>query len=245
MAIRQKIRLAILFLILLTFPITFNYFSVYLIIQGSAEGVMTFSFFFWALWLVTALLIGRAGCGYICPLGALQEAKDRMVPKELVKVKYLKLVKYILTVGWSSSIIFFAVAAGGYRSINLLYFTESGVSIDEPMKWVTYGTIVVVVLLPVFFMGKRGFCHYFCPWGVLNMLGSKIKGFFHWPSLRLKVSKDKCVQCQTCDANCPMSLIVSEMVRSGSIENIECILCGTCVDNCANSVISYSWKRPR
>jgi hypothetical protein len=34
MALRQKVRLAILFLIVLTFPITLNYFSVFLIIEG-------------------------------------------------------------------------------------------------------------------------------------------------------------------------------------------------------------------
>ena len=67
-AIRQKIRLVILFLILITFPITMNYFSVFLIIEGSGQGVMTFSFFFWSLFAVTSLALGRAACGYICPL---------------------------------------------------------------------------------------------------------------------------------------------------------------------------------
>jgi hypothetical protein len=64
MALRQKIRLTLLFLIFLTFPITLNYFSVYLIIGGSSQGIMTFSFFFWVLFTLTALFFGRAACGY-------------------------------------------------------------------------------------------------------------------------------------------------------------------------------------
>ena len=241
---RQKIRLTVLFLIMITFPITLNYFSVYLIIEGSGQGIMTFSFFFWSLFAVTSLFLGRAACGYTCPLGAFQETKDRMVSKKLARIKYLKVVKYILAVGWVGAIVYAAISAGGYRTVNLLYNTESGVSIDSAQGWIMYAMIVLIILLPAFFIGKRGFCHYFCPWGVLNMTGTRIKNFFRLPSLHLKAARDKCKQCHTCDDNCPMSLPVSEMVQSGSMKNSECILCGTCADNCANGVIEYSWGKP-
>jgi len=217
---------------------------VFLIIEGSAQGIMTFSFFFWSLFTVTALLFGRAACGYICPLGAIQETKDRMAPKKLTKIKYLRVVKYTLAVGWVGAIVFAAISAGGYQQVNLLYNTESGVSVDSVQGWITYSIIVLIILLPVFFIGKRGFCHYFCPWGVLNIVGTKIKNFLRWPSLNLKAAPDKCKECRTCDKNCPMSLEVSKAVQSGSMDNTECILCGTCVDNCPNGVIKYSWHRP-
>ncbi len=244
MATRQKIRLTILFLILLTFPITLNYFSVFLIIEGSAQGIMTFSFFFWSLFTLTALFFGRAACGYICPLGAIQETKDRMAGKKLARIRYLKIIKYILAVAWVGAVVYAAIYAGGYKTINLLYNTESGVSVDSAQGWITYSIIVLIILLPVFFIGKRGFCHYFCPWGVLNITSTKIKNFFRWPSLNLKASSDKCKRCRTCDGNCPMSLEPSKMVESGSMVNTECILCGTCVDNCPNGVIKYSRRRP-
>jgi ferredoxin-type protein NapH len=242
-SMRQKIRLTILFLMVMTFPILMNYFSVFLIIEGSAKGIMTFSFFFWTAWLVSALLFGRAACGYICPLGAFQETKDRMAPKELKKIKGLKYLKYVLAVAWVGAIVYFAIAAGGYHSIDLLYNIDSGVSVDSAEGWFTYETIVLVILLPVFFIGKRGFCRYFCPWGVLNTIGTKIKIFFRLPSLHLEADKNRCKQCHTCLANCPMSLPVAEMVKAGSMTNNECILCGTCVDNCPNKAISYSWRK--
>jgi polyferredoxin len=244
MAVRQKVRLTILFLILLTFPITLNYFSVYLIIEGSAKGVATFSFFFWSLFALTALSFGRAACGYICPLGAIQETKDRMALKKLVKIKHLRVLKYIFSIAWVGAIIFAAISAGGYKSVNLLYNTESGISVDNAQGWITYSTMVLLILLPAFFIGKRGFCHYFCPWGVLNITGTKIKNLFRYPSLNLKAESNKCKECHTCDRNCPMSLEVSKAVRRGSMDNTECILCGTCVDNCPDGVIKYSWHRP-
>ncbi|MFC1933406.1 4Fe-4S binding protein [Chloroflexota bacterium] len=215
-----------------------------MIIEGSAQGIVTFSFFFWSLFTLTALIFGRAACGYICPLGAIQETKDRMAPKKLARIKYLRVLKCILAIVWVGAIVYAAISAGGYKIVNLLYNTESGVSVDSAQGWFTYFAIVIVVLLPVFFIGKRGFCHYFCPWGVLNIAGTRIKNFFRWPSLNLKADSEKCKQCQTCDKNCPMSLEVSKAVQSGSMDNTECILCSTCVDNCPNGVIKYSWCRP-
>lgn len=243
-ATRQEIRLVILFFMVITFPILMNYLSVFLIIEGSAQGIMTFSFFFWTAWVVSALFLGRAACGWLCPLGAFQEAKDRMAPKELAKIRHLKWLKYVLAIAWVGAIVYFAVSAGGYKTINLLYNTESGVSIDRAEGWIFWGIIVLVVLVPAFVIGRRGFCHYFCPWGVLNTFSTRIKDFFRWPSLHLEGARDKCKQCRTCLANCPMSLSVGDMIQSGSVKNAECILCGTCVDNCPNKAITYSWGSP-
>lgn len=244
MATRQKIRLLILFFMVISFPITMNYFSVFLIIEGSSLGIMTFSFFFWTGWTVLALFFGRAACGYLCPLGAFQETKDRMAPGHVKNIKYLKTIKYVLALLWVGAIVYFAISAGGYKTINLLYNTESGVSIDRAEGWFIYGTIVLIVLLPAFFIGKRAFCRYFCPWGVLNTVSTKLKDFFRWPSLHLESNKDKCKQCHTCLANCPMDLSAAEMIKAGSMKNDDCILCGTCVDNCPNKAIKYSWGRP-
>jgi len=242
MSRRQKIRLTTLFLILLTFPITLNYFSVYLIIEGSSLGIATFSFFFWSLWVLTSLLVGRAACSYLCPLGAIQETRDRMGGKKLRKIRYLKIIKYVFACGWVGAIIYSAILAGGYSRIALLYNTESGVSVDSAQGLIRYVLIVAAILIPALFLGKRGFCHYLCPWGVLNIVGTKIKDFFKWPSLHLEAASSRCKECRTCEKNCPMSLKVSEAVQAGSMNNTECILCATCIDNCPNEVIQYALR---
>jgi len=242
---RQKVRLSLLFFMMLTFPITMNYFSVYLIIESAGQGIVAFTLLFWSAFVVTALFLGRAACGYFCPLGALQETKDRMVPKQhLARIKFLKAVKYVLAVAWVGGIVAMSISAGGYKTIDLLYNMHSGISIDSLENWIMWGIIVVIVLLPTFLIGKRGFCHYFCPWGVLNTIVTKAKDFIRLPSLHLVVRKDECKQCHSCDRACPMSLPVSTMSKNGSMKNSECILCGTCADTCPNGVIKYSWGKP-
>jgi len=163
-----------------------------------------------------------------------------------VRIRYLKAIKYILAVAWVGAIVFAAVSAGGYKTVKLLYNTESGVSVDSIEDWFMYSMIVFIILLPAFFIiGKRGFCHYFCPWGVLNIAATRVKDFFRWPSLHMEVKSGKCQECHTCDKACPMSLPISNMVANGSMRNTECILCGTCVDSCPNGAIKYSWKSPK
>jgi len=103
LATRQKVRLFILFVLAITFPITVDYFSVVIPIPATKEGVLAISSVFWLLWFITAFYFGRAGCGYVCPLGALQETKDRMWPKRLPKIRNLKIVKYV-TFDWHRSL---------------------------------------------------------------------------------------------------------------------------------------------
>jgi polyferredoxin len=243
---RQKLRLTILYLIFLTFPITLNYFSVYLIIEGSSRGIAVFSLFFWTAWVASGFVLGRAGCGYVCPLGAIQEIRDRMGGRKLRRIRYFKWVRYLLAVAWVGAIVAAAFSAGGYRKIELLYNMPQGISVDSLQSLIMFFTVIAAVLIPSLVLGKRGFCHYLCPWGLLNLAGSRIKGFFRLPCLRLRALKENCKKCGSCDAACPMSLGVSRMVASGSMRNNECILCGTCVDTCPNKTIRYSFgKLPR
>ena len=242
---RQKVRLGVLYLLVLTFPITMNYFSPVIIMLAASQGVMNFSFFFWAGWLVLSVLLGRAMCGWVCPLGALQEIKDRAVPKSLPDYPRLRPLKFGLTFAWLGAVVALAVIGGGYTKIDLLFFTESGVSIDSAEGWIIYGIVAATVLIPAFFVGQRGFCHYFCPWGVLNMAGNWLKTRLNLWSLHLVAESEKCTNCGTCERNCPMSLPVRHMVKEGSMNHRECIYCGTCVDNCPKGVIRYRWGRPQ
>jgi polyferredoxin len=221
-----------------------NYFSPVIIMMAASQGIMNFSFFFWAGFLVLSLLLGRAMCGWICPLGAMQEIKDRAVPKPLPDYPHLRPLKFGLTFAWLGALIALAVIGGGYTTVDLLFFTESGVSIDRAEGWIIYGIIAGIVLVPAFFVGQRGFCHYFCPWGALNMAGTWAKRKLRLWSLHLVAESEKCAQCGTCSRNCPMSLPVQLMVERRDMYNRECIYCGTCVDMCPQNVIHYRWGRP-
>ncbi len=77
------------------------------------------------------------------------------------------------------------------------------------------------------------------------ILGRKIRNLVKWPALRLKAEPDECIDCGRCTQNCPMSLDVNQMARTGYMENDECILCGNCVDTCPKDVIHFSFSAGR
>ena len=242
---RQRVRRGILLLLFLAFPIIYNYYSPYLIMQGASEGVANFSFFLWSAWALTALFIGRIGCAYVCPLGAAQMISDKVLERPLVRVKYFAVVKYVLAVAWVAGIVLAAIAGGGYKSANLLYMTESGISADSLLGLLMYYFLIAIPLLPAALLGRRAFCHYLCPFGVVNMATSKLGQWLRLPQLHLAANTAACTQCQRCTQACPMSLPVTDMVQRGDMTNHECILCATCADGCPRHVIRYAWGRPQ
>lgn len=242
MATRQRIRRTILFLFLIVFPLTINYYSPYLIIDAAMQGIASFSFLLWTTWFLSSLFFGRAGCGYFCPLGAGQETLHAMGDRPLLRIKYIRVLKYIIAVLWVGVIVAGVIAAGGINSVQPFYMTEKFISIDSVQGNILYFMVLSIALVPAFLLGKRAFCHYLCPFGVLNIVGTRIGKFLHLPVLHLETDTNKCTKCGKCSKVCQMSLPVTDMVQSGSMENTECILCGMCVDNCKFDAIHYAWK---
>jgi len=242
MATRQRIRRTILFLFLIVFPLTINYYSPYLIIDAAMQGIASFSFLLWTTWFLSSLFFGRAGCGYFCPLDAGQETLHAMGDRPLLRIKYIRVLKYIIAVLWVGVIVAGVIAAGGINSVQPFYMTEKFISIVSVQRNILYFMVLSIALVPAFLLGKRAFCHYLCPFGVLNIVGTRIGKLLHLPVLHLETDTNKCTKCGKCSKVCQMSLPVTDMVQSGSMENTECILCGMCVDNCKFDAIHYAWK---
>ncbi|MBM3705698.1 MAG: 4Fe-4S binding protein [Actinobacteria bacterium] len=236
---RQKVRKGIILFTLLLFPAIFYYFSPYLIIMGVSEGVISGSFIVFVILFLSALFLGRGFCAWFCPIAGIQEVSF-LVRDKKVNNKY-NWIRYIIWVPWISIIIYMAVTAGGFRKADFLYQTTYGFSISDVYALFIYLIVVVVTIILSFAVGRRALCHYVCWMSPFMIGGRKLRNLFKWPSLRLKAEKDKCIDCMTCTKNCPMSLDVNTMVKSGRVENSECILCGTCIDNCKKNVINYTF----
>jgi len=239
--LRQKLRKGIILFTFLMFPAIFYYFSPYLIIMGVSEGIVSGSFIVFTVLFLSALFLGRGFCGWFCPMAGIQEASFSARDKK-VNNKY-NWIRYLIWVPWIGIIIYMTVTAGGFKKIDFLYQTTYGFSISDVYALFIYLIVVILVITLSFSVGKRAFCHYVCWISPFMIGGRKFRNLFKWPSLRLKAEKDKCIHCMTCSENCPMSLDVNSMVKSGKMENSECILCGTCVDNCKQGVIKYSFSR--
>ena len=240
MKTRQKLRKGIIVSSFFLFPATFYYLSPVLIIQASSKGIINGSFILFALMFLSALFLGRAYCGWVCPAAGCQETLFSVRDK---KVQKGDLVKWFIWIPWIATITVFAIMAGGYRRIDFLYQTTHGLSIGNVHALMAYFIVLIVlIVLPAFIIGKRSFCHHLCWMAPFMILGRRIRNLFKWPSLQLVAEPELCKHCHTCTENCPMSLPVEEMVRKNILENHECFLCGTCIDGCRKKVIRFSFK---
>ncbi len=241
---RQRIRKALVFLAFLSFPITMNFLSPYVIIDGAINGIVNGSLIMFGLMFVSSLFLGRAWCGWVCPGGGMQELVEP-VNRRPVNGRKIDWIKWAIWIPWISLIIWMVVQAGGYSRVNFLHLTDTGISVDEPFKYITYYLVVLLFVGLAIFAGRRAGCHTICWMAPFMMIGCWIRNRFGWVSLRLTADTSACSDCKLCTKNCPMSLDVNSMVQIEYMEDPECILCGTCVDNCAKSAIRYSFSASR
>lgn len=245
---RQRIRKVLIMLAFLSFPVTMNYLSPYVIIEGAANGIVNGSLVMFGLLFASALFLGRAWCGWICPGGAMQELAEP-VNNAPINGRKSDWIKWAIWFPWVGIIVWAAIQAGGYRSVDLLYHTQSGISVagspDRPILFayiIYYGVVGLFVGLAMAF-GRRVACHTVCWMAPFMILGRKLRNALNTPALRLSAATESCIHCQKCTAACSMSLDVHGMVQARAMEHSECILCGACADTCPKDVIHYAFSR--
>lgn len=187
--------------------------------------------------LITAIFAGAFFCGWICPLGAIQQLVTglrRWLQKRSaiiarfarwVRVKtaplafldrWLRFAKYGVLI-W---IIWGTITAGEmvFREIDpwagLITIGEAGITVGF---WVLVATVVAAII------GDRVWCRYLCPLGAIIGLVSKLS------FIKVQREADACIGCRLCTQKCPMDIKVHESSR---VSSIECNMCLTCVDVC-------------
>lgn len=240
MAQRQWMRLALIILSFILYPVTFAYISCPIITEAAGLGIVTGGLVVFTLIFTSSLILGRLWCGYLCPSGGLQEIFNLALRTPL-RTKKMDWLKYLVFLGIYGSLAFAIWSAGGLKTVDLLYRTENGISVLAAGGVAAFlGPVIIITVFTLIF-GRRGFCHTFCPIAITMIIGRKIRNLFRWPALHLAADKDRCTDCKKCVRECPMGLDVNGLVRDGKMEQAECILCGSCVDTCPNGAISYAW----
>ena len=177
----------------------------------------------------SALVFGRAFCGWVCPGGFVSEiltfnTKIQIKVRGLV-AKILASGKYIIL---ALSVYFFFVLNNPRWAIPIRtgeFFNSVWLTFEHAnMLWI-YKT---VGLLVIFFIGgliiPRVWCRFLCPTGGLLDILNRLS--------LVKVSiDDNCVDCDACRKTCTMDARPAEM---------NCTNCGDCLSVCPTNAINYS-----
>lgn len=185
--------------------------------QGAAVAIITII----AIFSILTFLVGRVFCGYLCPIGALQELAF------YVPVKKVQLVHRNLLFTIRLLILILFCGAALLLSFGILHLF----GIREVFS-LNIGSLLFFVFLTFLFISLfvyRPFCRIFCPLGAI----------FSIASLRqiLKPrSMEGCTACGHCRDICPTG------EAAGDYSLGECYLCGRCMERCPEDSMKYTKK---
>jgi ferredoxin-type protein NapH len=235
----QKFRKILLLASFLLYPLTYFIMSPDLLLFGASEKVMAGDILFFLILFVLSFVIGRLFCGWVCPAGALQDYC--MVINKKPANNKLNWIKMVLCVPWFIFFIILIVYTGGFKQVDFFYKRTFGVPLTAIAEWTMYLMTAAMVITVTLFSGKRGLCHILCWVSPFMIIGARMRDSLKIPSLRLITKPDLCNSCKLCSRDCPMSLPLDDLVKTGQIHHSECILCLTCVHICVKKAIKLSF----
>ncbi len=170
-----------------------------------------------------AIAVGPAFCGWVGPLGSIQEWVGRIgrrlfrkrynkwVPRKLDRVlrylRYLVLVWVVFMTARTTMLVFANIDP--YYALFNFWTGEVAVA----------GLVVLGVVLLLSLFVERPFCKYLCPYGAFLGLSNLFRIF------SIRRNADSCTSCLACDRSCPMNIKVS---TASVVRDHQCITCMRC-----------------
>jgi polyferredoxin len=187
------------------------------------------------------VFLGPALCGWICPLGTVQEFLGKfgkkLFPRNYNHIipssidNWLRYIRYIVLL---LVVIFTA------RELTLVfldydpYFALFNFWSDEVPASALI--ILIIVLISSLFI-ERPWCKYLCPLGALL-------GIFNlFRLIPLKRNPDTCINCKRCDQVCPMNIKISDKTIIRNHQCISCLLCTDEVTCPVKDTLNFSFLR--
>lgn len=197
------------------------------------------NFFLLAAVLAMTLLLRRAFCGYVCPIGAISEwmrafGKRLRIPQLRVTgwaERAFSTLKYALL----ALVLFFTWQAG---ELLLRGFCPAYALIGRHGEDIRLWAYVISGLIVMgSMMISLPFCRWFCPMAaVLNPLSAL-------GLARIKRDENACTGCRRCGKACPTEIPVDVLPQ---VTSARCISCLSCVEACEKSRRSaLVWGPPR
>jgi polyferredoxin len=170
-----------------------------------------------------AFLVGPAFCGWVCPLGTIQEwvsnigrkifkkKHNHFIPYKVDRVlrysRYLVLV-WVVFVTATSGKLFFASIDPYFALFN---FWTSEVAIG--------GLVILAVTLLASLVVERPWCKYACPYGAVLGITNLFRVF------KIRRNETDCKVCQVCSRDCPMNIPVHAVKVVRDHQCISCLEC--------------------
>lgn len=182
--------------------------------------------------LMTALLLKRGFCSWVCPIFPLSEGLWRLgrrlcgrtfappfwLDLPLRSLKYLLLGFFVTQILWLMPLpglrAFLAAPYHKIADIRLLQFFQ------QPSATLL-AVLAVLVILSLFV--QMAWCRYLCPYGALLGLLSLFS------LSKIGRSERLCIRCGLCSSRCPAWLPV---MQKRTVRSAECYACYRCVHNC-------------
>lgn len=209
-------------------------------------------------WLTVTLLIGRAYCSTVCPLGLIQDIFGR-IGRTLRRNRdgSLRLYRYsrannrlrYIALG----VVALCIMAGQmllpevvdpyliYANLinNLLKSlpdTLLGQVVLPGLVGIALSVVTFVAIASIAFKSGRTFCNTICPVGAALSIVSRIS------LLQLEIDPDMCTNCGRCEQECKASCIDA---KAHTIDCSRCVLCMNCTAACNDRAIRFTATRKK
>lgn len=164
--------------------------------------------------LLTVVLAGRLFCGFVCPLGVVQELVSKAGLKQIEisgkTSQRLRIVFFLLLL----MVVILFIPYGRLNPLEV--FTLHPSMIQSSIFAVIVGAGLFIY---------RPWCTLLCPFGILANLAARLSVF------RLRIDEQECIECGECTAACPTS-------QPMEVDNLpECYSCQRCVEVCPTEAI--------
>lgn len=210
----------------------------------------------WAvLTVVLTLVLGRVFCGWICPLGTLQQMVGYFAQRRRTMAERLKRNRYhpAQRIKYWVLAVLLGLAAGGlvgggasvqiglldpitlvHRAVSLVLLPLAGQAYaGGPLAERGYEGAWLIALVFVAVLGlsvrvPRFYCRFICPLGALLGLLSR------WSIWHIGKSAATCSNCLLCGKDCEGACAPDAKIRVP-----ECLMCMNCFHTCHEDVIAF------
>ena len=200
-------------------------------------------FYVFGILMLYGLMLGRTICGWLCPLGLIQELLNKLPTPKLKKnrvTRALSWLKYVILGVFVIGITaWYGIAHGVALPAFCKYICPAGTFEGAMFLLANPANAGDFSMLNILFTRKfvimliiglacvfcyRSFCRFLCPLGAIYGLFSKVA------VVGVKVDASRCNHCGSCVRSCGMD------VRH--VGDHECIHCAKCMDVCNQKAIS-------